>query len=189
MEGMGADRLMHALAARKRAVVNAWLARTLQSYPEHTSRFLSREQDPFCNPVGFTLAEAFPGLFDQVVEGPDAAALARLLDPVVRLRAVQDFSAAQAVAFVFLLKAAIRETLHSPPHPPLSPFGGEDKGEGGSWSDALAALEGRIDQMALLAFDLYMRCREQLYEIKANEARRKLFVPARMRGEGTEEAG
>jgi len=40
----------------------------------------------------------------------------------------------------------------------------------------LSILEARIDEMALLAFDVFMRCREQLYEIKVNEARRSVSV-------------
>lgn len=188
MEGQGAERLMRALAAKKRALVGAWLARTLQSYPAHTSRFLSEEKDPFRNPVGCTLAEALPALFDQVVEGLDAARTSDILDPVVRIRAVQDFSAAQAVAFILALKQVVREAMHFPPHPPLSPgtlwVGAEDKGEGANQLEALTILENRIDAMALVAFDLYMRCREQLYEIRANEARRRLFVLERMRGDG-----
>lgn len=196
MEGQGAERLMRALAAKKRALVEAWLARTLQSYPAHTSRFLSEEKDPFRNPVGCTLAEALPALFDQVVEGVDAARTSDILDPVVRIRAVQDFSAAQAVAFILALKQVVREAMPFPPRPPLSPGTGyplgevreEDTqrvpGEGANQLEALTILENRIDAMALVAFDLYMRCREQLYEIRANEARRRLFVLDRMRGDG-----
>ncbi len=43
--------------------------------------------------------------------------------------------------------------------------------------------------MALLGFDLFMRCRERIYEIKANEAKRRLYVLERMYGaEGTSAA-
>jgi hypothetical protein len=44
----------------------------------------------------------------------------------------------------------------------------------------LAVVEGRIDQMALLAFDLFMRCRERIYEIKENEAKRRTALLERM---------
>ncbi len=178
----GAQPLRETLAAKKGAIVTEWLTRTLRTYPEQTCRFLSQEKDPFRNPVGHVLAEALPALFDQAVQGPDAALLPRLLDPVVRMRAVQDFSAAQAVAFLFLLKQVIREALHSPPQPPLSPGGGADNGEGVAPGESLAALDARIDQMALLAFDLFMRCREQLYEIRAREARRRFEVLLRRAG-------
>ncbi len=180
MDGESARLLMGTLTARRDAIVQEWLARTLRSYPEHTGRFLVQERDPFRNPVGQTLRDALPALFDEIVGGMDSAALRRLLDPIVRIRAVQDFTAGQAVAFLFLLKPVVREALQSPPHPPLSPLGGEDRGEGAKQNDDLAALDERIDQMTLLAFDLFMRCREQVYEIKANEARRRVCLLERM---------
>ena len=41
--------------------------------------------------------------------------------------------------------------------------------------DELTAFENRIDHLSLLAFDLYVGCREKIYEIKANEVKRKYF--------------
>ncbi len=152
--------LTGALAARKDAIVRAWLARTLETYPERTARFLAREPDPFRNPVGQALKEALPALFDELLGAMDGGRLAPLLDGIVRIRAVQDFTPSQAVAFVFLLKQAIRE---------------EGGGEG------LAAVDGRIDEVALLAFDLFMRCRDQMSAIKADEARRRTSLLERMR--------
>jgi hypothetical protein len=172
MKDEGAQPLLEALVAKKGAIVKEWLARTLQTYPEHTSRFLSQEKDPFRNPVGHTLRETLPALFDRLVEGADAATVTRLLDPIVRIRAIQDFSAGQAVAFVFLLKRVMREAL------------GDDAVQGPN-GEGLAVVEARIDEMALLAFDLFMKCREQIYEIKTNEAKRRLFVLDRMHGERT----
>jgi hypothetical protein len=37
-------------------------------------------------------------------------------------------------------------------------------------------VQKRIDQTALLAFDLFMKCREEIYEIKARERQREGFV-------------
>jgi hypothetical protein len=159
----GARPLRDALAAKKTAIIEAWLTRILQTYPEHTGRFLSRERDPFHNPVGSTLKDALPVLFDGVLEGMDTAQVTPALDSIVRIRAVQDFTAGQAVGFVFLLKKIMREAL------------GHETNRGPNGGD-LAAVEGRIDEMALLAFDLFMRCREKIYEIKANEAKRRIYV-------------
>jgi hypothetical protein len=158
---------MEALAAKRDAIVNEWLARTLDTYPERTSRFLAQEKDPFRNPVGHALKEAFPGLLDELFGAMDAGRLTTLLDGIVRIRAAQDFTAGQAVAFIFLLKKVIRgavkgETQQSPAR------------------DGLAALEDRIDEIALLAFDLFMKCREQMYEIRANEAKRRTYLLARL---------
>ncbi|MBI4591114.1 MAG: RsbRD N-terminal domain-containing protein [Candidatus Rokubacteria bacterium] len=176
--GVGSAPLTGALAAGKDAIVRAWLARTLEAYPERTARFLAQEGDPFRNPVGQTLKEALPALFDELLGAMDAGRLSTLLDGIVRIRAVQDFTPSQATAFVFLLKKVIREQMDLPPHLSPLPLRGAGEGEGAM---ALAAVEGRIDEMALLAFDLFVRCREQMYWIKADEARRRTSLLERMR--------
>jgi hypothetical protein len=169
MKGEGAQPLLEALVAKKSAIVNEWLVQTLRTYPEQTSRFLSQEMDPFRNPVGHSLREALPALVDRLIADSDTATLSRLLDPILRIRAVQDFSAGKAVAFIFLLKRVMREALRDE----------VNKDTGG---ESLAAMEARIDEMALLAFDVFMKCREQIYEIKTSEAKRRLFVLERMHG-------
>jgi len=153
-------------AHRREAIVKEWLARTLRSYPEQTSRFLFQQKDPFRNPVGHHFGFGFAALVDELLGEMDAARLTPAMDAVIRIRAVQDFSASEAVAFVFVLKDVFRDELR------------EDSG-------ALADLDGRIDELALLAFDLFMKCREKLYEIKAGEERRKVHV---LRCRGTEAA-
>ena len=147
------------LAQRKDAIVKEWLARTLQSYPDHTVRFLARERDAFRNPVGHIYADGLPALFDHLLGDADAVTIEAVLDRIIRLRAVQDFTPSQAIAFILVLKKIVREELP-----------GED----------LAALEEKIDQMALLAFDVFMKCREESYEIKAREARRGRYLMERM---------
>ena len=183
MPEAGAPPLMEALAARKDAIVRAWLARTLETYPERTARFLDKERDPFRNPVGQGLKEALPALFDELLGAMDPGRLAPLLDGIVRIRAVQDFSPSQAVAFVFLLKQVLREQMGLPPHLYPLPLTGRGEGEGAGEGEGvmdLGALDGRIDEMALLAFDLFMRCREQMFTIKADEARRRTSLLERM---------
>jgi hypothetical protein len=149
------------LANRRNAFIKRWLDRMLQSYPESATRFLSQEKDPFRNPIGRTLKEGLSALFDGLIQATDVASLTTELEGIVRMRAVQDFTASQAVSFPFLLKQIIRA---------------ECAADASRYSDELAALEERIDAMALLAFDLYMRCREQVFEIKANETKRSVFV-------------
>ena len=87
---------------------------------------------------------------------------------------MQDFSAGEAVAFVFLLKGVIREA---------------PDGESALCAGELATLEDRIDQLALLAFDIFMRCREQICRIREQEARRMMFLPERLRQRRAAQAG
>lgn len=155
--------LAEALAQRKEAVVGEWLARTLRTYPEHTARFLHQESDPFRNPVGGAFQQGLPVLFDELAGAMDAARIRSILDRLVRIRAVQDFTPSQAVGFLYLLKDVLREQGPVP-----------------------AEIEGRIDRLALAAFDLYMECREKVFDIRAAELRRTVMVAERsIRGESS----
>ena len=127
-------------------IAREWLERTLETYPDETVRFLRGEKDRFRNPVGHALQEGLSILVEELFGAMDRARVTQALDGILRIRAVQDFTPSQAVGFVFLLKRVVADP----------------------------ALEGRIDELALAAFDIYMRCREQLYEIRAKEARRNL---------------
>jgi hypothetical protein len=153
--------LSKALANQRSAIVDKWFERLLGTYPESTTKFLSQEKDPFQNPVGHTLKEGLSNLFDGLMQPIDVASLAPMLDGIVRIRAVQDFTASQALAFPFLLKQIIRT---------------EFAADVQRYSSELLALEARIDKLALLAFDLFVRCREQMYELKVNEIKRRSFV-------------
>ena len=84
------------------------------------------------------------------------------LDGIVRIRAVQDFAPSQAVSFIFVLKGVVR---------------GELKNEllENRFSEELAAFDSAVDVLALFAFDIYMKCREKIYELKAKEATNMTF--------------
>jgi hypothetical protein len=45
----------------------------------------------------------------------------------------------------------------------------------GHYLEELSRIERRIDQLGLLAFDIYMQCREKIYDLKANEMRARTF--------------
>ena len=149
------------LLEKKCGISSEWLKRVLQTYPENSSRLLRLERDPFRNPVGHALQEGLPVLVEEILGGMDGGRITAALEGIVRIRAVQDFTAGQAVAFVFLLRDVVRKHL---------------------WDhqEILAAVEQRIDELAMLAFDLFMRCREQTYEIKANELKRSIYVQTRL---------
>ncbi len=78
------------------------------------------------------------------------------VDRLVRVRAVQDMTASQALGFIPALKTILREELRE--------LLKEDP-------EALRALEDRIDRLTLLAFDIYSGCKERLYQIRVEEIR------------------
>jgi hypothetical protein len=174
---------MELLAQKKDAIIAAWLARIIQGYSGNTAGIFLREKDPFRNPVGDAFRRGLPALFDQVIGKIDRAGLIPALEDIVRIRAVQDFDAGQAIAFVFQLKRVIREVLGDEPLPMTE-------------NVRLEFVEDRIDELALLAFDLFLKCREKIYEIKVNEMKRRTFLLERMhpafaepgKGSGTQES-
>jgi len=148
------------LSEQKETIEKRWLEGILGTYSAQTARFLHEQKDRFANPVGQNLASAVHSLVEELVQGSGHEALAAPLDTIIRIRAVQEFTASQAVAFVFLLKQVVRETLKQP------------VGEG-KLDDAVLAFERRVDELALFAFDIYMGCREKLCEIRVEEMKRR----------------
>jgi hypothetical protein len=147
---------------RKKDIIHLWFEATLQSYAPDTARFYKNQQDAFANPVGSATSEGLPLLLDQLLGDFDPDAIKSHLDPIVRIRAVQDFTASQATAFVLKLKEILRDCL-------------ADELQDALRLKELLAFESRIDQLSLMAFDVYMECREKVYEIAANETRNQTF--------------
>jgi hypothetical protein len=151
------------LIEKKPAILKKWFDMIAETYPGDTSSFLKKQKAQFTNPVGYTLAEGTAGLFDGLLAGMLPDEVSRFLDSIVRIRAIQDFAPSEAVAFIFQLKKVIRQEL-----------GNEILLQQGIAGE-LAAFESVVDDLALFAFDQYMKCREKIYELKANEARSMTF--------------
>jgi len=154
--------LRELLAERRSAVCARWLDAVLGEYGEATASRWRRERDPFANPVGHALATGLPELLDAVAgDGEPAAGAVAALEAIVRIRAVQDLAPSRAVGFVYRLRDAIREELSA-------------ELAGGDLASGLPALDGRIERLALLAFDVYVRLREQIFRIRQEELKRSV---------------
>ncbi len=180
-------KLYNLLSEKKSAVLNRWYDAALESYPPDTSSFLKGQKNKFLNPVGSTIFQGIENLFQELlcennphspphpplskggqergkggIRGFSGERVSQFLDDIIRVRAVQDFTASQSIAFILLLKKVIREEL---------------KNEIVEYRlhEELLEFESRIDTMTLLAFDIYMKCREKLYQLKVNELQRLTF--------------
>ncbi|HEY3364176.1 MAG TPA: RsbRD N-terminal domain-containing protein [Symbiobacteriaceae bacterium] len=149
--------LQELLTERQAAIAQGWLDRVLQTYPEQTRRFLGAESDPFANPVGQALRKGITGLTDGLVRGARPDELAPVLEEVVKIRAVQGGNTSCAMGFIFLVKPAVRAEL-----------------EGIVAPADLWAFDEQIDDLALLAFSIYLQCREKLYEIRVGEVQNRV---------------
>lgn len=154
--------LKRLLEENKSSIVKKWVHAVFESYSADSSVFFLRQQDRFLNPVGHTISEGMQDIYDEILQDPDSEKIFPILNDIIKIKAVQDFSPSKALEFFFLLKRVIRE---------------ETDGEirNSQLSNELTEFEERIDKLILLSFDIYMKCRERIYEIKADEVRRMTF--------------
>jgi len=150
--------LQEILRENRDNIVSRWFEQTVDTYPSDARRFFKRLEDPISNPVGSTIFRGMSEAFDCLISGADleTEAVRGALDDILRIRAVQEFTAETAVSFVFDLKTIVRKVL------------GKEIGEKRILEDFLT-FEGRVDKLALLAFNIFTQCREKVYELRAWE--------------------
>lgn len=150
------------LIEKKASILQKWFDAIIESYPADASNFLKEQKNQFTNPVGTTISKGIENILDELLSGLKSENISKFLDEIVRIRAVQDFTPASALSFIFLLKKVIREDME------------KDIQEKQLYGELLA-FESKIDDLACAAFDIYMKCREKIYEIKANEVKSMTF--------------
>lgn len=160
---------------RKEAILDRWLNETMATYASDTSNFLNKERNPFANPVGNALRTGSRGILDCLIDGMEADEICRRLDEIIKIRAIQDFTPSRAVSFVFLLRKAIRDEI--------------EEDERTRHSADLERIDTDIDQIALFAFDIYSRCREQVSELRINEVKRSVAAVMQRFTEAEPESG
>jgi len=150
------------LAENKPNIIKRWFDVILETYPADTVDFLKKQKNRFTNPVGSTIYHGIENIFDEILREAAIEKAPPFLDSIIRIRAVQDFTPSKAVSFIFSLKKIISEELRS------------NASENVIFEE-LQSLESRIDALALTSFDIFMECKEKIYEIKANEAKRMTY--------------
>lgn len=154
--------LENLLTHKRSTLLRKWFNMVIETYPPETALFLKRQKDRFANPVGSVIFQGLEDIFRELLQGIDYERVSIFLDNIIRIRAVQDFTPSQATSFIFLLKKVIREEL-------------EKEIRKNGLSEELLKLEYRIDELALLAFDIFVQCREKIYELKAMELNNQTY--------------
>jgi RsbRD-like negative regulator of sigma factor len=150
------------LIDKQAALCGRWLDAILGEYGELTAVRWRKERDPFANPVGHALVTGLPALLEAVAgEGEPAAGAVTALEDIVRIRSVQDLAPSRAVGFVYMLRDAIRAELQA-------------ELASGAHAAELAAVERRIERLAMRAFDTYVRLREQVFRLRQEELKRSV---------------
>jgi len=146
--------LAEALKNYREKIVNRWVEYTLSTYT--SSAFFLKERDTFANPVGGNTRQALERLFILLAENADSTEFTAPLEQIMRIRSVQEFTASQAVAPIHAVKHITREILTA------------DKQTCGLVND-LYDFEFAVDLAVLAAFDIFMQCRERLYQVRIRE--------------------
>ena len=149
------------LVNKRSSIINNWIQLIVETYPSKTSSFLKSQKDRFSNPVGYSISSNAEKIFDEIIKGRDIEIVKNSLNDLIKIRAVQNFSPSQAVGFIFSLKKVIRKEFE------------QEVIEGNAKSE-LIDIEEYIDDIALIAFDLYMDAREKLFNIRISEIKSQL---------------
>jgi hypothetical protein len=147
------------LINKKRSdILDKWFKSIIGGYPLEAAQKFASIKDRFQNPIGASVSEGIIEIFDGLIGQWDENSLIKGLDRIIRLRSVQNFSASEAVSFIFVLKNIIADTI--------------DTGKTGDpLKEELDGFNRKIDQLALLGFDVYSGCREKIFELKINQAK------------------
>ncbi len=153
--------LRETLAEKKEQIVKRWLHEALALYVRDASAAFGKQKNQFANPVGHSLREGTLAIFEALLEDQDAEKIRQHLVEMVKIRAVQQFEPSAALDFIFQLKTIVREEAAAVL-------------ENGDVSAEFQMFERRVDEVALAAFDVYVECREKVFEIRSSELRRSV---------------
>ncbi|SDU31929.1 RsbRD N-terminal domain-containing protein [Desulfobacula phenolica] len=161
--------LKQILEKNKKSFTEKWFQATIDTYPAQSAKFLGKDSNRFDNPVGAVTHETIEDVINLIIGDFNQETLEKALDPIIRIRAVQSFSASEAVSFVFALKQ-IGETILD--------------------NSLIREFDKLVDQIALASFNKLMKCKEEVFLLKATESKRRIhraFERAGLVAELTEE--
>ncbi len=145
------------LVIEKRTIIlQRWLDRLLEAYPPDSQRFFRGNKSPYSNPVGFTLRKGMEGIIDQVLQPLSEEDARAILEPVMKVRAVENLPPSRGIDFILALREVLSKIVRQ-----------ENKKDllGQEWRD----LNSRISRLALLGMNLYSECREKVNQLRIKE--------------------
>lgn len=147
------------LEGQKAELAEKWAEAIFETYPKETQQVWKGNDNRFTNPVGVAIHQATEELVDHLLVWDDASAIALSLDKIIKVRAVQNFTPSQAISFVFLFKKVLRDEFF------------QIMKKEGTLEDLLR-FEAKLDNLAMMAFDIYSKSREQLFTMRVDEVKR-----------------
>jgi hypothetical protein len=143
--------LKQLLKKKKGLFIEKWFQATINTYPAQSAKILGKDSNRFDNPIGAVTHETIEDVFTLIIEDFNQETLERTLDPLIRIRAVQSFSASEAVSFVFALKEIGEDIIDN---------------------SLIREFDKLVDRIALASFNKLSKCKEEIYLLKATESNR-----------------
>jgi len=148
--------LSRLLEKNRPAILKKWLDEIFGTYPADTSMFLKGRKDRFANPVGHTITVNAGHILEGLIKGDDAGSLYGYLEQIIRIRAVQDFTPPQAVAFMGSLKPVITNQIKTELH---------EYNLGNDWAE----FETRIDSLTQRAYESHAGMKKNIDAIRRRQ--------------------
>lgn len=148
-------RIHKSLNRKKQQILLKWQPEVYGSHISKDPAAAQKSEGRFTNPFGYVIEKNTAEMLDWLFDNENKVDLNGPLEEICRHKALQDGRPSEALSFIFALKPIIRKELR-------------DEGHG----QELLEIDKRIDEMALLAFDIYSDCRARICEIKMNEIKR-----------------
>jgi len=148
------------LTAKREEILKRWLDRVLEVYPPDTQSFFRQDKSPYSNPIGFTLRKGMEGIIDQILRPLSIEEARAILEPVMKVRAVENLPPSRGVDFILPLREIVSEIAREEKRKDLL---GRD----------LLDLNSRISRLALLGMNLYSECREKVNQLRIKESEKR----------------
>jgi hypothetical protein len=151
--------IYEALNEKKQQIIFQWQSAAFDAYGCNIALLRQKPDGRFSNPIVYALEKTTHEIVNLLIKSSNIDEFAGPLDEVCRLMAIQGSKPSQALGFIFALKQIIKVQLR-------------DENGANYWAAELGEINNFIDQMGLLAFDIYSECRAGIYEIKVSEIKR-----------------
>lgn len=149
------------LEDNKEIIREKWYSIIAGTYQDTSGKFFfSNRGQQFSNPVAWTFTQEIPIILDEIIKGKTSEALYTALENIIRIRAVQEFTPSESLAFILSLKGLVKELLGN---------NIDDKTVKSDFND----FEAKVDAVLLISFDIYNTMREKLIDIRINEIKRR----------------
>ena len=146
------------LHEKKQQILSRWQSSAFSCQNHDLLRGQKQEQR-FSNPIAYVIEKNTREIYEWLIKDEKDGDLFTPLEEICRFRAVQDIKPAEALRFIYALKQIIRDELM-------------DEIQNSDVKAQLWDVDQRIDEIGLLAFNIFSDYRAKIYEIRIDEIKR-----------------